>query len=204
MPKPFNNIIAMLWLLFVLALQGCTTTPTTEGEMSATAVNASAEAVAEFKQAVDMLKSGQRGVALQLFQHMAARYPQLAGIQVNIGIIHLQDGKTEEAIAALKRALQINPANAVAQHHLGIAYRQAGKFSAAKDAYLQALKLKPDYANAHLNLGILYDLYLQQLPQALEHYKHYQRLAATEDKQVSKWVIDLERRVAAEQTKGGS
>ena len=206
MPKRFNNIIAIIWLMLILALQGCTTVPSSDADVQASAVNAPAEAVAEFNRAVEILKSGQRSVALQLFQQMAVRYPQLAGIQVNIGIIHLQDGKTKDAIAALKHAIQINPANATAYHHLGIAYRQAGQFTAAKDAYLQALKIKPDYANAHLNLGILYDLYLQQLAPALQHYKQYQQLASNEDKQVSKWVVDLERRLAAEQAKakGGS
>lgn len=206
MLKPYTSLTATLWLLFVLVLQGCMTAPTIEDDVAVTTIKAPPEAVAEFTRAVDMLKSGQRGVALQLFQHMLTRYPQLAGVHVNIGIIQIQDGKTEDAIATLNRAIQINPANAVAHHHLGIAYRQAGKFNDAKTAYLQALKINPDYANAHLNLGILYDIYLQQLPEALEHYKHYQRLATAEDKQVGKWVIDLERRVTASQPKpqGGS
>ena len=205
MLKLYIKIFAFTGIL-LLVLQGCMTTPLTEGDAQGVQVTAPPEVQAEFTRAVEMLKSGQRGVALQLFQHLAQRYPQLAGVRVNIGIIQLQNNKTKDAIATLKRAIQINPANVSAHHHLGIAYRQAGQFSEAKDSYLQALKLSPDYANAHLNLGILYDIYLQQLDEALEHYKQFQRLSGTEDKQVSKWVIDLERRTAANKPKsqGGS
>ena len=205
MQKPYINFSVIFWVL-MLALQGCTVTPQSEVEESASQVNVPPEAKAEFTRALEMVKASQHGVALQLFQQLAQRYPQLAGIHVNIGIIHLQNNKTENAIAALKRAVQVNPENASAHHHLGIAYRQTGQFTAAKASYLQALKINSDYANAHLNLAILYDLYLQQLEPALEHYQHFQRLSGTEDKKVANWIIDLTRRIKANKTKqpGGS
>ncbi|MFO7604667.1 MAG: tetratricopeptide repeat protein [Gammaproteobacteria bacterium] len=200
-PPPYINRRRhlLLGVVLLVLLQGCAGTGLNEGKTTSAQPVASAEARAEFERAVAILKSGQPSVALPLFQDMAKRYPTLAGVQVNIGIIHLQGGQTDAATAAFKRAIAINPGNAVAHHHLGIAYRQGGRFDAAREAYLQALKLNPDYAHAHLNLGILYDLYLQQLEQALQHYQQFQRLAASEDKQVDNWVIDLERRIAARQ-----
>jgi tetratricopeptide (TPR) repeat protein len=81
----------------------------------------------------------------------------------------------------------------------GILYREQGDFQAALHAYDQALTLQPDYALAHRNIGILYDLYLQQPGQALTHYKRYLELVGEDDKTVSGWVIDLERRAGSAQ-----
>ena len=205
MQKPYINFSVLFWVL-MLTLQGCAVTPQTEVEESASQVTVPPAAKAEFTRALEMLKASQPGVALQLFQQLAQRYPHLAGIHVNIGIIHLQNKKIENAIAAFKRAVQVNPGNASAHHHLGIAYRKSGQFTAAKTSYLQALKINSDYANAHLNLAILYDLYLQQMEPALEHYQHFQRLSETKDKKVANWIIDLTRRIKANKAKqsGGS
>lgn len=202
MPKPYIKFLIIFWIV-LLALQGCSTTPHTEVEASSSQIAVPPEARAEFTRALEMLKSSQPGVALQLFQQLATRYPQLAGVHVNIGIIHLQNNKTTDAISALKRAVQMNPANPSAHHHLGIAFRQAGQFNAAKESYLQALKIKPEYSSAHLNLAILYDLYFQQQELALEHYQQFQQLSTNKDKKVANWIIDLERRVKAKQ-QGGS
>jgi len=201
MPKPSSKRYSLVWLLLLFSLSGCMTTPATDATLQSGQADVPPAAAREFAQALAMLKSGQRTIALSLFQHLAQRYPQLAGAQVNIGIIDLQNNKNDEAITALKRATQLNPANAVAYQHLGIAYRRKGQFTEAKDAYLQALKLNPDYANAHLNLAILYDIYLQQLNKALVHYQQYQRLTNVKDKLVVKWMIDLERRIHAMKSK---
>lgn len=205
MLKPYINNFFIVSALLLLSLSGCTTTSQFDDTLQGD-INITAEVRTEFAQALAVLKSGQHAIALQLFQQMAQRYPQLAGIQVNIGIIHLHNKKPDAANAAFKRAIQINPANAAAHHHLGIVYRQSGQFAAAKDAYQQALKFNPEYANAHLNLGILYDIYLQQPAQALEHYQQYQRLSKDDDKQINNWLIDVERRANANKpkTQGGS
>jgi len=93
----------------------------------------------------------------------------------------------------------LNPGNAAAFLQRGILYREKGDFQAALGAYEQALTLQPDYALAHRNIGILYDLYLQQAAQALTHYKRYLELQGNDDKTVSGWVIDLERRAGSAQ-----
>ena len=206
MPKLYNSLFVMFWVLLSLSLHGCATSSQTGGTLQISQADVPPEAKTEFAQALAMLKSGQRAIALKLFQHMAQRYPLLAGVQVNIGIIDLQDNKTDAAISALKHAIKLNPADASAHDHLGIAYRRNGQFNAAKESYLLALKINPDYANAHLNLAILYDIYLQQLDKALQQYQQYQRLSKVKDKQVAGWLIDLKRRIHDSKPKpqGGS
>ena len=58
----------------------------------------------------------------------------------------------------------------------------------------------PEYAYAWYNLGVLYDLYLQDLPAALDHYTSVTSSvtgnAADEDAARSdRWIADLERRI---------
>ena len=72
--------------------------------------------------------------------------------------------------------------------------RRQGKFGEAEAAYLKAVTASPDYALAHYNLGVLYELYLQRLDAALQHYERYQAVTG-EDKQVAKWIADLKRRL---------
>ena len=64
----------------------------------------------------------------------------------------------------------------------------------SKTSYKKAIDINSNYANAHLNLGILYDLYFYDFPNAIKHYNNYQALTKNTNKQVEKWIIDLERR----------
>ena len=76
--------------------------------------------------------------------------------------------------------------------------RRQGKFVEAESAYLKAVTASPDYALAHYNLGVLNELYLQRLDVALQHFERYQRIEG-EDEQVTRWIVDLKRRLNAKQ-----
>ena len=138
---------------------------------------------------------------------LTQRAPELSGPHANLGVVYHRSGRTKEAIEALNRAIALNPRRAVYYNELGIIHRQEGKFDDARRAYRKALDTDPDYALAHLNIAILYDLYLQEPKQALPHYQRYQQLLPAEDKTVTKWIIELQRRThSAESTpaKGSS
>ncbi len=92
----------------------------------------------------------------------------------------------------------IDPDYPPALNQHGVLLRKSGKILEAEAAYLKAVTADPDYPLAHYNLGVLYELYLQRLDDALQHFERYQDLVG-EDKQVEKWITDLRRRVAASQ-----
>jgi tetratricopeptide (TPR) repeat protein len=121
----------------------------------------------------------------------------LSGPYANLGLLYQRAGRNIEAIAALERAISINPKRAVYYNELGILYRREGKFDMAGKQYRKALDVDPDYAPAHLNVAILYDLYLQEPKEALPHYQRYQVLVPAEADTVKKWIIDLERRTGS-------
>src|SRR5262249_52893616 len=58
----------------------------------------------------------------------------------------------DQAIAALRAAIRINPNLAEAHSNLGTTLRDRGQLDEAISAYRTALQLKPDYVDAHSNL----------------------------------------------------
>jgi len=197
------------WLL--LGLAGCATAPSPSMPAGTPAVaRVSEPAVSpavqrEFADALGAMKLEHYPEAERALLGLTRAHPELSGPYANLGVVYFRQGKLSEATEALKRAIDINPGRAAYYNQLGVVYRQSGQFVQAREAYSQALRVDPNYRRAHLNLGILYDLYLQDLGKALQHYERYQALASPADAQVAKWIIDLKQRSqAAEKTAKGN
>jgi tetratricopeptide (TPR) repeat protein len=157
-----------------------------------------AEAITMYEQAVAVMASGDFVDAELRLKEFVLRYPRYPGAYVNLAIIHLDDDDEEAARAAIDAALLIDPDYPPALNQHGVLLRKNGKILEAEAAYLKAVTADPEYALAHYNLGVLYELYLQQLDDALQHFERYQHIAG-EDRQVEKWITDLTRRVVANQ-----
>ena len=157
-----------------------------------------AEAMTMYEQAVAVMASGDFLDAELRLKEFVLRYPRYPGAYVNLAIIHLQDEDTDAARSAIDAALMIDPDYPPALNQHGVLLRKNGKILEAEAAYLKAITADPEYALAHYNLGVLYELYLQRLGDALQHFERYQDLAG-DDPQVEKWITDLRRRVAANQ-----
>ena len=74
--------------------------------------------------------------------------------QVGLGALLVKQGKTEEAINALKRAVTLDPKNFEAHRTLGRAYVLAERFSEAVEVLKTAISLAPYRADAHYQLGL--------------------------------------------------
>ena len=70
-----------------------------------------------------------------------------------IATILNEQGRFDEAIPYLRKALKIKPDHAVAHNNLGYAVASRGRLDEAIAEYQKALEIKPDYAVAHNNLG---------------------------------------------------
>jgi tetratricopeptide (TPR) repeat protein len=69
----------------------------------------------------------------------------------------LIDGKGDEAIKCYKKAISINPDDAMAHYKLGVVYHKKGMIDEAIVEFKKAISINPDNADAHLNLGLAYD-----------------------------------------------
>jgi tetratricopeptide (TPR) repeat protein len=157
-------------------------------------------AAQQYRQALDLMRSGRDADAELELKQLSVAYPQFAGPQLNLGLLYLKASKLSEAESALKAAVKINPANVQAGNELGIVERRLGKFADAEAAYQRSVTADPNYAPAHLNLGVLYDLYLAEPQKALDEFERYIEIAG-QNKQVSGWVVELRKRVGAPATK---
>ena len=86
------------------------------------------------------------------------------------GVAYYQHGRLDEAVAAYREALEINPNFALAHNNLGIALAAQRKTSEAVEQYEEALRLVPDYPEAHNNLGKALVL-LGDVDGAVAHYQ---------------------------------
>jgi tetratricopeptide (TPR) repeat protein len=158
-----------------------------------------AEAEALYTRAVDALAAGHAREAELRFHEFLQQYPGYTGAYVNLAIIFAGRDDLDAAEIVLRKALDRDPGHSAALNQLGLLHRRRGEFDAAEVAYKNAILSNPEYALAHVNLGILNDLYLRRLDTALTHYEHYESLVG-EDPEVSRWMSDLKRRIAATQS----
>ena len=68
----------------------------------------------------------------------------------------LDRGDYVAAVAELRTATDLLPANAQAWNYYGVACQRAGQSDDAVKAYQRALALNPDFAQAKTNLAVLY------------------------------------------------
>lgn len=75
---------------------------------------------------------------------------------VNLGSLLLEQGDMKEAEAALRKAVELAPANAYCHLKLGILYHKAGQLKEAQRELERATEIEPDNAPAHFQLGRVY------------------------------------------------
>ncbi len=71
----------------------------------------------------------------------------------NMGLLMIQQGKNEEALGPLARAVQLDSTVAVFQNNLGIALEHTGRFALATQAYKSALTIDDGYTKAKVSLA---------------------------------------------------
>lgn len=99
---------------------------------------------------------GMKRQAIAEFQRALELDPSCVLAHFNLGVA-LMEEKPEEAQAALKHALAIDPAHWEAAYHLGVLYFKTGMYEAAVRLLQQCLKAHPDSIRALYHLGLAYN-----------------------------------------------
>ena len=150
-----------------------------------------------YQQAIESTQTGDVDTAIRQFNQLIISNPSTNKVYTNLGLLYLHKKQIDKAKESFQKAIKQDDSDAIAYNHLAIIHRQQGEFTQALYHYYNAINADANYANAHLNLGILLDIYLQDLPKALEQYEIYQTLISVKNEKVDKWIIDIKRRIDA-------
>jgi tetratricopeptide (TPR) repeat protein len=191
-------VAASLLLAACAALSGCASTSGQTGVAADSARPVPAGVRTTYEQAVAVMAAGDLTEAELRFDAFLLEHPGYPGAHVNLAIVQAEQGDDAAAEASIQAALALDPSHPAALNQLGMLRRRQGRFEEAEAAYLKAVTADSGYALAHYNLGVLYELYLQRLEPALQHFETFQELGSG-DEQVARWIVDLRRRVAASQ-----
>ncbi len=109
--------------------------------------------------------------------------PGLAQEYYQEGLFYGKRGKYVEAIMALEKVIELNPADADAYNALGVVYHRQKETAKAQEFFLLAVETEPSHAKARTNLAMLYseqqeyDKAVRQLEQALKSRPDYRPAA---------------------------
>jgi len=104
------------------------------------------------------------------FQKAIALYPQYAEAYQLLGVVHLENGKLQEAEPELQKATDIEPNLSTAHFALGVCRNLMAKYAEAETALLRGLELDPEAADGHYELAKTYWV-LQRVPDSETHAK---------------------------------
>ena len=117
-------------------------------------VKGSTDHAAKEQQAVALINQGKLQDAEALYRDLIAAGTKNHIVYGNLAAICGMQGRFDELIELLKKALQLKPNYPDAHNNLGTALQEQGDLDAAIASYNTALQLKPNYPEAHYNLGI--------------------------------------------------
>ncbi|HEX5717496.1 MAG TPA: tetratricopeptide repeat protein, partial [Thermoanaerobaculia bacterium] len=122
------------------------------------------------------------GRALELFRQALQKDPALVTAINNLGLIELERGNLEAALAKFNEALALEPEYARALNNRGLAYRRLAQrttdeaaredlFAKAKADFLAGIAKEPETADLHYNLALLEEDNLKNPVAAAEQYR---------------------------------
>lgn len=79
---------------------------------------------------------------------------EAADINTRLGMGYLQQGRVDEAIEKLKKAINADSDYADAHSTIALAYVQTGQYDLAEKHYVKAIDLKPEDGNGYNNYGV--------------------------------------------------
>ena len=99
---------------------------------------------------------------LEAQRRLAAERPQDPAVYNDLGNLLVLASRAEEAEAAYRKAIELDPNKASSQFNLGLLLQQRGELREASKLYEGAIKAEPGHAWAHYQLGTIQETWGQE------------------------------------------
>src|SRR5512139_1788563 len=139
----------------------------------------------------------QDALNIQPLQEVRHSYEQ-AKAQYELGRYYHGQLRYGRAIAAYRRALEMDPGMVDAMNAMGAAYAESGNLTLAREQFEAALKLQPESVYTYNNLGFVNYL-AGDYPAAVQAYKQALRLDGRHEKARQNLVLAYDKMGAGEQ-----
>ena len=187
-----------LVIILLMTISACSNQVTSkQPAVTKQTAESSIEELQIYKNAIVALNNNELAKAEKLFISMSERQPNIAGSWANLALISIKQDNLAQAEVYAKTALEKNPNMPQALNLSGYLAQKKGAINIAKSYYLQAISHKPDYALAHYNLALVFDVYLQDIAKAIEHYQFYLAYNEQQDENTENWLEGLQATMAA-------
>jgi len=103
--------------------------------------------------ALNYHRSGDLSAAETIYRRILAVEPALVDAWYLLGVVCREQGRAEEAVDALREAVERSPSTARCRHQLGVALAGTGDLEGAVAALRMAVELEPDAAEFWADLG---------------------------------------------------
>ena len=107
----------------------------------------------QLREAIGLQRSGRYAEAERIYQSILAANPRQPDALHLLGLAAHQQGRGEQAVEWIGRAIALYPQAGAFHNNLGNALASLGRLAEAICAYEEALRLEPGNAGAYLNLG---------------------------------------------------
>jgi tetratricopeptide (TPR) repeat protein len=134
-------------------------------------------------QALALHQNGASALAEELYREILALRPRHFDAVQLLGTLALQGGRFDEGIELLRRAIAIEPKQAVIHSNLSFAFNALDRFDEALASATRALALKPDFVDALNNRGNA----LARLDQPVDALASFERALALKPDSAEAW-----------------
>lgn len=176
-------------------LSACQTTDGGRVGKSAGIDSLSPTLAARYQQALEKLGQQQPQAAESLLQQLVRERADIAELWLNLALSQYQQQKFAAAEVNVRQVLTVFPEVPQAHNLAGLLAVEKGEFKQAEQHYQQAISIEAAYANALFNMALLQDVYLRNIPSAVDYYNRY--LQYVQDDEATKaWADNLAQSLA--------
>jgi protein O-GlcNAc transferase len=125
-----------------------------------------------FKRILELYSLGNFLKASQILENLKEKYPDNFILENIHGLIFSSQGKYEDALLMLTKAIKIKPDFIEGYYNIGTIYLKTEKFKEAIIYFKKSLDIKKNYLNSYFNLADCYKR-LGEISEAINNYNNY-------------------------------